>query len=74
MIHTAGEIKDGDNITVSSPIFSSIDFKSGSVQMTSTFDVPFRKKHREDQIVSDGILKATLVCDDNNVFGMYVTA
>lgn len=42
--------------------------------MTSTFDVPFRKEHREDRIVSDGTLKATLVCDDNDVFDMYVTA
>lgn len=73
IIHTTGEIKDGDVITISSPVFASTNFTTGSINMRDRFDVVVRIPSGifiNDK--PDGECKATLVCDDNDVFNMYV--
>ena len=75
---TTGTICDGDTVTVTSPIFSSIDFTSGCFNVTSTFEVPIKIQNDDKQIVIDhnaysvGGYPSTLVCDDNDIFNMYV--
>ena len=70
-------------ITVTSPIFSSIDFTSNQFNLSSGFQVQLRTDHEitaheygtylpESNTWSDGGLDATLVCDDNDIFHMYV--
>lgn len=72
IIRTTGDIHDGDVISVVSPVFASTDFKSGSIKMTETFDVPCVIL-TESRVLPDAEnRRATLVCDDNDVFNMYV--
>lgn len=60
-----------DNIaTITSPIFSSIDFTSNQFNLSSGLDVQIHSYEVLD-IPEDG-LDATLVCDDNDIFNMYV--
>jgi len=74
VVHTIGEICNGDIISITSPIFASTDFKSGAINMSERFNV--RIKLDENQVIMndkpDGEFTATLVCDDNDVFSMYV--
>ena len=70
-IRTKGEIKDGDSIEISSVIFSSTEYSSRAVNIGTTFYVTARVLSG-NTIVSDGNMKAILVCDDNDVFNMYV--
>lgn len=70
-IRTKGEIKDGDQVIVSSVIFSSTEYSSRAVNIGDTFTVTARVLSRET-VTSDGNLEAILVCDDNDVFNMYV--
>ena len=73
IVRTIGTIHDGDIVTVVSPVFASTDFQSGSIKMTETFDVPIRILNVDRKIEgSSGSFQATLVCDDNDVFNMYV--
>lgn len=71
VIHTKGEIKNGDTISVSSPIFASINFISKTITMSDKFDVIIKLINQES-IKNDNELNATLVCDDNDIFNMYV--
>lgn len=73
VIHTLGKISDGDTVTVTSPVFSSTNFTSKAINMSDRFDVPVKVMNNTGYIIneSDG-LNATLVCDDNDVFNMYV--
>lgn len=63
-------ITNGDIATITSPIFSSIDFTSNQFNLSSGLDVQI---HSDEvlNIPEDG-LDATLVCDDNDIFNMYV--
>ena len=70
-IRTKGEIKDGDQVIVSSVIFSSTEYSSRAVNIGDTFTVTARVLSSES-VFSDGNLEAVLVCDDNDVFNMYV--
>lgn len=73
IIKTKGRINDGDTIEVVSPIFSSVDFQSGSIMTTETFCVPIHILNTERFIENPtGDYEATLVCDDNDIFHMYV--
>ena len=75
VIHTAGVIKDNDTIEVSSPVFASINFTSKAINMSDTFKVPIKILNDDGYIINneeDGSYTATLVCDDDDVFGMYV--
>jgi len=68
-ITSTGTFSDGDTITVTSPVFSSIDFTSNQFQLSSGFEVRLRTT---EPIVIQEQLQATLVCDDNDPFNMYV--
>lgn len=76
-IMNTGFIKDGDNVTITSPIFSSIDFTSGAFNVQSTFEVPIRIQNSVGYIelpedTTNVGYPSTLVCDDNDIFNMYV--
>lgn len=74
IIHTTGTIRDGDTISVTSPVFTSINFISGAIVTSESFNVTARVAN-EDGIVNnkaDGSFFGTLVCDDDDVFNMYV--
>ena len=75
VIHTTGVINDGDTIEVTSPVFSSINFTSKAINMSDSFKVPVRILNEDRQVTNneeDGSYYGTLVCDDDDVFGMYV--
>lgn len=63
-------ITNGDIATITSPIFSSIDFTCNQFNLSSGLDVQIHSDETLD-IPEDG-LDATLVCDDNDIFNMYV--
>lgn len=71
IIRTKGVIHDGDTISVESVIFASTRFQSRAVAIGDTFDVTARVL-ADETITSDGEMVATLVCDDNDIFNMYV--
>ena len=73
IIRTGGTIHDGDTVSIVSPVFASLHYQSGSIELTETFDLPIRilTNSREIQNPKNNY-RATLVCDDNDVFNMYV--
>ena len=73
IIRTQGRINDGDVVEIISPVFASADFQTGSITTTETFNVPIRILTESRFIENpDASYEATLVCDDNDVFNMYV--
>lgn len=73
VVHTLGKISDGDIVAVTSPVFASTNFTSKAINMSDRFDVPVKITNETGYIVNDSDeLIATLVCDDNDVFNMYV--
>ena len=73
IIHTKGIINDGDIITVTSPVFSSTNFTTKSINLSDRFDVIAKVSSKTFDIdKDDGKCTGTLVCDDNDVFRMYV--
>lgn len=73
VIHTTGVINDGDMIEISSPVFTSVIFTTRAINMDDKFNVIARVPSGtvvNDQ--TDGEFNGTLVCDDNDVFNMYV--
>lgn len=75
IIHTTGDICDGDVVSVTSPVFSSINFVSGAINTSERFNVPIRVISHGGSVTNnqtDGSFKGTLVCDDNDTFNMYV--
>lgn len=74
-IATIGEIKDGDMVEIISPIFSSINFVKKEINTSSFLTVRVEMEGADSNrvISSDGNnIEGTLVCEDNDVFGMYV--
>ena len=71
IVKTKGVINDGDEVSVSSVIFASTKFVARAVDIGDTFNVTARVL-ADGPVTSDGNLSATLVCDDNDVFNMYV--
>ena len=73
VIRTKGTIHDGDTIELVSPVFSSVNYQSGSIELSETFHLPIRILTESRMIENpDGNCQATLVCDDDDVFNMYV--
>jgi len=73
IIHTDKEdAYNGDMITVSATVFASVDFTSGAVKTSETFEVPLRVYDGNPVTVFDG-QSAILNCTDNDIFNMYVT-
>lgn len=74
-VHTTGTISDGDTITVTSPVFASVNFVSGAINMSETFSVPVKVENKARYIINTmepGEMLGTLRCFGNNVFDMYV--
>jgi hypothetical protein len=75
IIHTTGDIRDGDIISITSPIFTSINYVSGAMNISETFNVPIHILSHGGFITNnqpDGSFTGTLVCDDNDTTSMYV--
>lgn len=72
IVKTKGRIKDGDLVSVSSVIFASVKYSARAVDIGDTFDVTARVLAEGAETWSDGNMIGTLVCDDNDVFNMYV--
>ena len=75
VIHTTGTINDGDTIEVTSPVFASTSFSTRAINMSDRFNVVARVLTSSGTITNDkpdGDFKGILVCDDNDVFNMYV--
>ena len=70
-ITTEGTIENGSMVTVTSPIFSSIDFTSNQFYLSSGLEVKLQSK-QGSIVVPEGGMNATLVCDDDDIFNMYV--
>ena len=76
-----GFICDGANVSVTSPVFASMNFTSGAINTSDRFDVKikFSPEMREEYgvlIPTDGLpdeINGTLHCEDNDTFNMYVT-
>lgn len=71
IIHTKGIIKDGSMVSITSPIFSSTNFTSRSINMSDRFDVPIHISNNEGYIINDNTLEGTLVCNDNDIFNIF---
>lgn len=73
VIRTTGVLRDGDIVLVTSPIFASTNFTSKDINMSDSFKVPLKLSNNTLSIDNTkGDLKATLVCDDNDIFNMYI--
>lgn len=71
IIKTIGEIHNGDEVIISSPLFSSTNFTSGPINTTETFSV-IANLSPDEIIISDGNTLATLRCYDDDPFRMTV--
>lgn len=73
VIHTTGTINDGDVIEVTSLVFASTSFSTHAVNMSDRFNVIARvPSGKIKNNTTDGSFTGILVCDDNDVFNMYV--
>lgn len=83
MIHTpTGFICDGANVSVTSPVFASMNFTSGAINTSDQFDVKIQFSPEVREECEGGLLPTdslpdeiygTLHCEDNDTFNMYVT-
>ena len=73
VIRTIGMLRDSDIVLVTSPIFTSTNFTSKDINMSDSFKVPLKLSNNTLSVDNTkGDLKATLVCDDNDIFNMYI--
>lgn len=72
IIHTRGVIKDRSIVSITSPIFSSTNFTSRSINMSDQFDVPIRILNGDEFMINNNDVEGTLVCNDNDIFNMFV--
>lgn len=76
VVHTTGIIKKGDVVSITSPIFTSVDFNTGAVNMSERFDVPVSSVSNADGSFvndkADGKCFGVLRCYDNDPFRMFV--
>jgi hypothetical protein len=61
-----------DMVDIISPVFSSIDFSSGNVDLSSTLSVKVVVENEYGVTETTKATQATLVCDDGDIFNMYV--
>ena len=73
LIHTTGTIRDGDSVSVTSPVFASINYTSGAINTSDQFSLPIRIDTPEGYIKANDEFYGILHCDDNDTFNMYVT-
>lgn len=76
LIHTTGNVRDGANVSVTSPVFASINYTTGAINTSDRFDVPIRfttQNEGNESIFLDGETYGTLHCEDNDTFNMYVS-
>ena len=83
LIHTpTGFICDGGSVSVTSPVFASMNFTSGAINTSDQFDVkvifsPQMREEFEDGMIPTSRLPSelygTLHCEDNDIANMYVT-
>lgn len=72
IIHTAGTKGDGDVVSVTSPVFASMNFTSGAINTSDKFDVVL-KLGVDETVKLTGNTYGTLHCEDNDTFNMYVS-
>lgn len=72
-INNRGIIKDGDIISVMSPIFASINYTSKVTNLEDSFDVVFRTSKSEGVVITDDNNEAFLNSDDQDVEHLFVT-
>lgn len=73
LIHTTGMICDGDSVSVTSPVFASMNFTSGAINTSDQFQVPIRIDNDEKRINVTEKIYGVLHCEDNDTFNMYVS-
>lgn len=71
-ITNRGVIKDGDVISVISPIFSSMDYSSRAVQLSESLNAVFHTI-KESVVITDGNNEAYLCSEDQDINNLYVT-
>jgi hypothetical protein len=72
IIHTTGTKGDGDVVSVTSPVFASMNFTSGAINTSDKFDVVL-KLGVDETVKLTGNTYGTLHCEDNDTFNMYVS-
>lgn len=72
IIKTKGIIRDGDIVSVTSPLFASVDYSSGAINTSETFQVVFSTPKSEGVNNATGDMIGTLICTDNDLFNLYV--
>ena len=72
IIHTTGNKRDGDIVSVTSPVFASMNFTSGAINTSDKFDVVL-KLGVDETITLTGYTYGTLHCEDSDTFSMYVS-
>lgn len=73
LIHTTGIIRDGDSVSVTSPVFASMNFTSGAINTSDQFVVPVKVLNDDGYIQTSEKIYGELHCDDNDTFNMYVS-
>lgn len=73
IIHTTGELNDGDIVSVTSPVFSSVNFTSRAINTSETFDVVFHTSKTVVNDLKDGEFFGRLEISDNDPFNMSVS-
>lgn len=68
-----GLIKNGDVISVTSPIFSSINYSSRAINLSESIDVRFSTSNENGIEIKDDNNEAYLNSKDQDVSNMYVT-
>lgn len=72
LIHTSGVVCDGEMISVTSPVFASMNFISGAINTSDRFSVPIKVENDSGKVELTGQTYGTLHCMDNDTFNMYV--
>lgn len=74
VIHNKGPIHDGDVVEITSPIFASVNFSTKAIHMSDKISVIVHTESKSiiEHDPNNGELKGILVCNDNDIFNMYV--
>lgn len=74
IIKTKGRISDGDVVSVTSPLFQSVNFSVGGLNSSNTFEVTFVSTNKEGFIDNtNGDMIGILTCTDNDLFNLTVS-
>lgn len=71
-IRTVGQIRNGDTVRLTSPVFPSHTLIKNTVQTSDEFELPIYLSDPNMVLESDGNLNAVLVCNDNDTLRMFV--